>query len=264
MLDKLFIEEYVKRNNIPNNPRRILTEYLQSEILSMLYTSKFGKHLSFLGGTCLRFVYNLDRFSEDLDFNLIEKDLEYEVLAKHTKNKLEELGFKVDTRVKEIENIFIIFFKFSEVMLQMGLSAFLDQKILIKFEIDPNPQKNINYESRQIFSYGKNFNVIANTLQTLFAQKTLALFLRPYQKGRDFYDMIWFLAQKNLEPEYKILQEKGYKISNKQELIAEMKKVVSKLNLKQAARDVEPFLFYPEKAKWIERFGDYLDGAETG
>ena len=260
MLDRNFLEDYIEKNNIPKNPRRYLVEYLQSEILSILYNSKYGRHLSFLGGTCLRFVYGIERFSEDLDFDLIKPGLSYGELAEYFEKKLSEQGFLVDTRAKKTENIFIIFIKFSEVMGQIGLSAQADQKIKIKFEVDPTPYKSIKYESRTISTYGKTFNVIANTLESLFAQKILALKLRPYQKGRDFYDSVWFLAQKNLEPNYKILAEKGIKIKNKKELVVELKKIISKLDLKQAAKDVEPFLFYPEQAKWILDLPKYLDG----
>ena len=89
MLDKIFLENYRKRQNIPENPRRNLTEYLQSEILFSLYNSKYGKQISFMGGTCLRFVYNIERFSEDLDFELIGKDkLVFIELAKFFEKEL--------------------------------------------------------------------------------------------------------------------------------------------------------------------------------
>ena len=144
-------------------------------------------------------------------------------------------------------------------MKEMGLSGMDNQKLTIKFEIDPTPQKNIEYETKQIFSYGKTFNIVANTEETLFAQKIIALKFRPYQKGRDFYDIIWFMSQKNIEPNYKLLGEKGLRIKNRRELKIEMKKIISKLDLKQAAKDAERFLFYPEKAKWIADFGKYLE-----
>jgi predicted nucleotidyltransferase component of viral defense system len=259
MLDKIFLEDYVKRNNIPQNPRRYLTEYLQSEIIHVLYNSKYGNHLSFLGGTCLRFTYGIERFSEDLDFDLIKPGLNYEEVAKHLERKLKEQGFLVDVRVKKTENIFIIFVKFSEVMKQMGLSEFPDQKIKIKFEVDPTPYKNIKYESKTIATYGKTFNIISNTLPTLFAQKIIALKLRPYQKGRDFYDIVWFLAQKNIEPNYEILKEKNISINNRQGVVSELRKIISGLDLKQAEKDVERFLFYPEQAKWILELPKYLD-----
>jgi len=266
MFDKNFLEDYIKRNNIPNNPRRCLVEYLQSEILEILYTSKYGNYLSFLGGTCLRFAYGIERFSEDLDFDAIRLGLNYAELAKYLKKKLEERGFSIDTRAKKTENIFIIFLKFSQVLQQMGLTELMDQKIKIKFEVDPTPYKNIAYESKTISAYGKMFNIISNTLPTLFAQKIIALKCRPYQKGRDFYDLVWFLAQKKLEPNYAILQEKNFfgekpacRQAGKQELIFELQKIISVLDLKQAVKDVSPFLFYSEQAKWILQLPEFIE-----
>lgn len=262
MLDKFFLEDYIKRNGIPNVPRRVLTEYLQSEILAVVFNSKFGSHLSFLGGTCLRFVHKIERFSEDLDFDLIKAGLDYEELAKFIGKKLRELGFPADTDVKTRENVITVNVKFSEVMKEMGLSDLSDQKLKIKFEIDPAPRENIHYESKHISVYGKSFNIISNTLDTLFAQKILAITFRPYQKGRDFYDLVWFLAQKNIEPSYEILKEKGIKIKNRQELVKFLEDQAEKSDLKQAARDVERFLFYPEQAQWILKLPEYLKGFE--
>jgi predicted nucleotidyltransferase component of viral defense system len=262
MLDKFFLEDYVKRSGIPNIPRRILTEYLQSEILAVVYNSKFGRHISFMGGTCLRFVYKMERFSEDLDFDLINDGLDYIELAKFIKKKLRELGFSVETFTKKRMNVITVEVRFSQVMKEMGLSVMDDQKLKIKFEIDPNPLKKIKYESIFISSYGKNFNVISNTPETLFAQKVLAINFRPYQKGRDFYDLVWFLSQKNLEPNYAIFKEKGIAVENRRELIDFLEKQAEKSDLKQAAKDVEKFLFYPEQAKWILNLPQYLKSFE--
>lgn len=262
MLDKFFLEDYIKRSGIPNVPRRVLTEYLQAEILAIVFNSKFGPHLSFLGGTCLRFVHRIERFSEDLDFDLIKPDLDYDALAKFLGKKLRELGFPADATVKKTENIIIINVKFSQVMKEMGVSDLEDQKLKIKFEIDPTPYASIRHESRQVFAYGKSFNIISNTLETLFAQKILAIIFRPYQKGRDFYDLVWFLSQKKIEPNYEIFKEKGIKIANRQELIDFLKEQAKKSDLEQAVRDVERFLFYPEQAKWILKLPEYLKGFE--
>jgi predicted nucleotidyltransferase component of viral defense system len=233
---------------------------LQAEILAVLYNSKFGPYLSFLGGTCLRFAYKIERFSEDLDFDLIKKNLDYDELAKFIEKKLKEQGMLVQAIVKKTENIIIISVRFSQIMREMGLSDLDDQKLKIKFEIDPVPYKNITFESRQVFAYGKNFNIIANKLETLFAQKILAIIFRPYQKGRDFYDLVWFLSQKNIEPNYEIFKEKGIKIKNRKELIEFLEKQAQKSDLDQAVKDVERFLFYPEQAQWILKLPQYLDG----
>ncbi len=257
--NKDFFRKYAEEKRIPHRDRDILKEYLQTHILKALSLSSYDDALSFLGGTCLRFAHGIDRFSEDLDFDLVKKKgFSIHKLQKELVRNIELSGFNLDTKVKTTANIHIIYFKFKDVLQEFGFKVSKDEKFLIKFEIDFSPYKNIHTEMKLVDSFNEKFPIVVNTLETLFAQKVLALFLRPYQKGRDFYDLIWFLAQKNLEPEYKIFKEKGYNIKNKQELIAEMKRVVSKLNLKQAARDVEPFLFNPEKAKWIERFDKYL------
>lgn len=265
MLGKEFITSYAKENAIPLNGRRLLTEYLQSEILAILYNSKFGKNLAFLGGTCLRFAYKIDRFSEDLDFDLVGGEkVDFKELAKYSKKKLNELGFIVDIKLKKTEAIYILKISFEKILWQWGLSPLESQKVRIKFEIDPTPFKNIVYESKRVDAYGKSFPVLVNTRSTLFAQKLIALFFRPYQKGRDFYDSIWFLAQKKLEPNYDIFQEKGLRIKNRNQVAKELRKRVSKLDLKKAAKDVEKFLFYPAQAQWILDFEQYLNDWEGG
>lgn len=259
MLDKKFLEEYIKKNGIPQKPRQNLTEYLQAEILAVLYGSDYGQFLSFIGGTCLRFAYNIERFSEDLDFDLIKSGFDCGGLAKYLEKKLRELGFKADTRAKKTENIFIIYVRFSSVMKEMGLSGMDGQKLMIKFEVDPDPPKHIKFESRRVNAYGKAFSIVSNELDSIFAQKVLAIMKRPYQKGRDFYDLVWLLGQKNLEPNYKILQEKEIAVANRAELVEMLQKKVAKSDLKQAVKDVEKFLFHPEQAKWILDLPKYLE-----
>lgn len=258
--DKNYFKKYVQEKNMPWRERDILREYLQTQILKALSLSKYNDAVAFLGGTSLRFIYGIDRFSEDLDFDLVKKNgFDIFRLEKDLAKRIGLLGFYLDTRVKTTENIHIIFFKFKNVLQEFGFRVDKNEKFLIKFEIDPNPYKNIKSETKFLDSFNERFPVLINTLPTLFAQKIIALKLRPYQKGRDFYDLVWFLAQKNIEPNYKILKEKDIKISNKSGLVKEMKKIISRLDLKRAAKDVEPFLFYPEQAKWILELPKYLD-----
>jgi predicted nucleotidyltransferase component of viral defense system len=104
--------------------------------------------------------------------------------------------------------------------------------------------------------------MLVNSLETLFAQKVVAVIFRPYQKGRDFYDLVWFLSQKSIEPNYEIFKEKKLEINNRQALIEFLKNQAKKSDLKQAAKDVERFLFYPEQAKWILKLPEYLKSFE--
>jgi len=261
--NKDFFKKYAQERNIPWQERNILLEYLQTQILKALSLSSYNDSLSFLGGTCLRFAHGINRFSEDLDFDLLKKEgFEIEKLMQEISRKLTLQGFEVDTRTKTTENIHIIFFKFKQVLREFGLNVPQDEKFLIKFEIDFGPYKNIQTETKFSDSFNERFPMLTNTLETLFAQKILAIIFRPYQKGRDFYDLVWFLSQKNIEPNYAIFKEKKISISNRQELIDFLQEQAKKCNLQQAVKDVERFLFYPEQAQWILKLPEYLKSFE--
>ena len=257
--DKDFFRKYAQERNIPWQDRNVLLEYLQTQILKALSLSKFNDSVSFLGGTCLRFAYGIDRFSEDLDFDLIKKkEFDVDELMNDIKSRLQLQGFEIDVRIKTTEKIHIIFFKFKNVLREFGFNVHRDEKILIKFEIDFDPYENIATETKFADSFNERFPMMVNSKETLFAQKVLAIVFRPYQKGRDFYDLVWFLSQRNLEPNYEIFRETGIAIENRQELIGFLREQAKKSDLVQAAKDVERFLFYPEQAQWILKLDDYL------
>ncbi len=261
--NKDFFKKYAEERSIPWQDRNILLEYLQTQILKVLSLSAFNDTLSFLGGTCLRFAHGIDRFSEDLDFDLVKKEgFDLEVLMADIEKRLELQGFQVDARTKTTENIHIIFFRFKNVLQEFGLDAEKNEKILIKFEIDFNPYESAHTEVRFSDSFNERFPMRVNTLETLFAQKVVAIIFRPYQKGRDFFDLVWFLSQRNLEPNYAIFQEKNLPISNRQELISFLLEQAKKSDLEQAARDVKRFLFHPEQAEWILKLPEYLKSFE--
>lgn len=261
--NKDFFRKYAQEKNIPWQEKNILLEYLQTQILKALSLSKFNDSISFLGGTCLRFAHNIDRFSEDLDFDLIKKEgFKIEGLTQDIKGRLELQGFDVDARAKTNEKIHTIYFRFKNVLREFGLNAHRDEKVLVKFEIDYNPFKNIQTETKFSDSFNERFPMHVNTLETLFAQKIVAIIFRPYQKGRDFYDLVWFLSQKNIEPNYEIFKEKRIDIKNRLELVKFLEEQAKKSDLKQAAKDVERFLFYPEQAQWILKLPEYLKSFE--
>ncbi|MFA6160248.1 MAG: nucleotidyl transferase AbiEii/AbiGii toxin family protein [Parcubacteria group bacterium] len=257
--DKKYFRDYCQGKNIPWRERDILREYLQTQILKVLSVSNFNDTVSFLGGTSLRFIHNIERFSEDLDFDLLKKEnFDINQMGKEIAGKLELLGFSLDTKIKTTENIHIIYFKFKNILQEFGFNVQKNEKIMIKLEIDFDPYKNIEVETKFVDSFGERFPILINTLPTLFAQKIIALKLRPYQKGRDFYDLVWFLAQKNIEPNYAIFQEKNIAVKNKKELIVELAKIISTSNLEQAIKDVSPFIFQGTQVKWILKLPEMI------
>lgn len=261
--NKDFFKKYAEERNIPWQDRNILLEYLQTQILKALSLSRFNDSISFLGGTCLRFAYGINRFSEDLDFDLVKKEgFDIGELMADIQSRLELQGFQVDARTKTTENIHIVFFRFKNVLREFGLDVQENEKILIKFEIDFDPYESVHTETRFSDSFNERFPMLVNSLDTLFAQKVVAIIFRPYQKGRDFYDLVWFLSQREMEPNYAIFKEKNLEINNRQELIEFLKNQAKKSDLGQAAKDVERFLFYPEQAKWILKLPEYLKSFE--
>lgn len=261
--DKKYFKAYCESKNIPWRERDLLREYLQTQILKALSLSSYGDAVSFLGGTSLRFIHNIERFSEDLDFDLLKKDgFIVDNLGNELKKDLERLGFNLDIKVKTTENIHIIYLKFKNILQEFGFKIPRDEKFFIKFEIDFSPYVSIKTETRFVDSFNERFPILINTLPTLFAQKIIALKMRPYQKGRDFYDLVWFLAQKNIEPNYAVLQEKNILVKNKKELIIELQKIISVLDLKQAVKDVSPFLFHSEQANWILNLPEFINNLE--
>ncbi|MBI2439707.1 MAG: nucleotidyl transferase AbiEii/AbiGii toxin family protein [Candidatus Moranbacteria bacterium] len=260
---KDFFKKYAEERNIPWQDRNILLEYLQTQILKALSLSKFNDSISFMGGACLRFAYGINRFSEDLYFDLVKKEgFHIEELMADIRNKLDMQGFQVDARTKTTENIHTIYFRFKDVLWEFGLNVQENEKMLIKFEIDFNPFKKARTETKFSDSFNERFPLLVNSLETLFAQKVVAIIFRPYQKGRDFYDLVWFLSQKDLEPNYALFKEKKLDITNRHMLVEFLTQQARKSNLEQAAKDVERFLFYPEQAKWILKLPEYLQSFE--
>lgn len=188
-----------------------LLEIIQEIALLGLWRAKFFEKAVFYGGTALRILYGLDRFSEDLDFSLLTKTSDFDLKTYHhsVARELQSLGFEVTLEEKKktinsaIQSAFIKA-NTKEHFLRIGLPV-SDQKRLhtnkllkIKFEVDTDPplKFNVNYLP---LTFPGPFSVATMTLPDLFAGKMHALLFREYKgwvKGRDWYDFLWFLGQK--------------------------------------------------------------------
>src|SRR3989338_8748693 len=105
MLNEFFLKtlgEEGKRLNIPANKNRaLIREYLQTRIIAYLYGKEGASKISFIGGTSLRLLRGLDRFSEDLDFdnlNLTSKQIE--ILFQDISSQLNREGFEAYCTIK--------------------------------------------------------------------------------------------------------------------------------------------------------------------
>jgi hypothetical protein len=140
-------------------------------------------------------------------------------------------------------------------MQKAGLKVPKNQKLAIKFEIDTNPHSGYN---TQVLKFSKiyTFNITAFDLPSMFAVKLHACYCRKYAKGRDFYDLMWYIGN-NILPNFILLSNAIKQTERKKLNIGEhnikdfIENIIKKTDFAAVQKDVAPFLFYPEEAKVI-------------
>jgi predicted nucleotidyltransferase component of viral defense system len=241
-----------------------LKEIIQEICLLGLWRAKFFEKAAFYGGSCLRLFYKLDRFSEDLDFSLLETNEDFFLSGYFAaiKDEIESYGFNIeiieniDKQQSQIESAFI---KTNTKihLLMIGLSQSevnnipRNQLIRIKFEIDKDPPLDFNTETKFLLN-PLPFGVKVFVPSDLFAGKMHALLCRAWKqrvKGRDWYDFIWFV-QNNIPLNLKHLKarlvqtghfEKDEALS-KEKLCSLLKTKIESLDIVLVKKDVLPFI----------------------
>lgn len=194
------IKDAEKNGINENDIHNLIREYLQVLILKAIYQSKYGSGLSFMGGTCLRICHDLKRYSEDLDFALDKKipGYSFQELNKIIADFLKNTNFEVDLKISHDKVVQKSYIRVGKVLHLFGVSALKSQKINIKLEIDTSPVKVDNDELETFFitKFNEMFPILKHNDETLFAGKVCAVFNRKYVKGRDFYDLLWYLNRR--------------------------------------------------------------------
>lgn len=189
--------------------RSALREIMQEVALTGLYRSGFFEKAAFYGGTALRIFHGLPRFSEDLDFSLLEKNAEFSLdpFMKAILLEFESLGMKVSVRSKEKAKVSAIesaFLKSETLWNEFSLDEILlfnrseePINLKIKLEVDTQPPLGFYTEEKLLLKpiscYIKCFS-----LADLFAGKMHALLFRKWKnrvKGRDWFDLEWYIKQ---------------------------------------------------------------------
>jgi predicted nucleotidyltransferase component of viral defense system len=254
--------DLIKQNiiKIPDNETKIhlLREFLQLLILKIIYDKDYFKNLSFVGGTALRLLYGLRRFSEDLDFSLINKvGYDFDKFLKKIAYELEKYSLSVEIKKDEKEPIQSAMIKFKDILYNLGLSRQRGQKLSVKLEIDSNPPEGWNTELSLISKHFV-FTVLHFDIPSLYATKIHACFFRKYIKGRDFYDLIWFLGKKAI-PNFELLnnaieQTEKKKINlNKGNFIDFLKEKLANIDFAKVRKDVERFIEDKNELKLLDK-----------
>lgn len=236
--------------------RNLLREYLQYKILDVIFSSRYGQKLAFMGGTAIHIAHGLPRFSEDLDFD--NRGLTrggFRILTQTVAKRLALEGYVIETGVS-FKGAFSADIKVRDLLFESGLSGHRTEKILIK--LDAQPQKFKYIPERVVinkFDVFLGINVVPADI--LLAQKFYAILARKRAMGRDFYDAV-FMSGK-AKPDFSYLKERAG-ISDKERLKSALLEACARLDFKLLARDVEPFLFSPDDAKKILLFPEYVKG----
>lgn len=177
-----------------------LKEIAQEIALMILARAGFFREAAFQGGTCLRILYGLERFSEDLDFVLIrpDKQFDWSIYLQSMSEEFSNYGYSLEVinKNKVDKAVRIAFLKADSMGGVLILRDITTQrkKLLIKLEIDTNPPAGSQFDLKYL-DFPMPFSVKTQDLSSLFAGKMHALLCRNYTKGRDWYDFIWYVSR---------------------------------------------------------------------
>lgn len=247
---KQIVEEKKKRNYSNSVIINSLKEYLQFPVLNFIYNSNKYNKFIFTGGSCLQICYGLPRLSEDLDFDLEKEDYQKldlekmgaEIVGYFKKRFLFDIQYKVQGNAR-------LYLKF-DVLKELGLLYGKGSSLLyVKIEPDLTMFEKFQEEPIAISNYGFNFVARSYPLSFLMASKIIAILKRKWFKGeenevnikgRDFYDLYWYL-EKNVKPDMDALKSL-LGISSEKELKERLwEKIEKDVDEKKLAYDLQNF-----------------------
>jgi len=258
---KDYLQQILKGVDHPILARCLAREYLQARLLQSLQDRGAFNTWVFQGGTALRFLYAIPRFSEDLDFALVQPGMpvDFRDNVTNANRVFAAEGYEAGVRINDRRTVKSAFVSVKGLLFELGLSAHASETLSIKVEIDSNPP-----EGAKVVSTVVRRHVVLNLRHhdktSLLAGKLHAFLARRHVKGRDIYDLIWYLSDRtwpepNLELLNNALAQTGWQgpqvtAENWRQLVARR---VEMLDWKQVVADVEPFLERPADIALLTR-----------
>lgn len=251
---KNYYPDYLSGNIVFH--KYILKEYILLLILDYLSTTPFIRKIIFIGGTSLRLRKNIDRFSEDLDFDCKSfSKAEFIEMTGGIIKFLQNNSLRVEAKDRNDKKLkaFRRNIHFPELLFEMGLTGHKEERFLIKIECQ---DQLVNYkpEIGNIKGCGFFFPMPVPPDAVLCAMKVAAMLNR--QKGRDFYDSMFLLSE--TLPDFKFLS-KRCGISNLDELKQAAAKLIKTVDLKSKMRDFEHLLFNKSNSARILRVSEFFN-----
>lgn len=193
------LREYAPANAVEQD--HVLQEMMQHYVLAALARAGLFREAIFHGGTCLRIVNGISRFSEDLDFLLKQPDPEFrwQPYLEAVRKDCAAEGIVFAVQDKEAANTAVrkAFLKTDSIgkilVMDLPFERLAARKLRMKLEIDINPPMGSAFTTRYI-TFPVTAALTTQTLESSFALKLHALLCRSYVKGRDWYDFVWYVA----------------------------------------------------------------------
>ncbi len=232
----------------------VLREYLQNYLLFLMQKVGMMESLCFVGGTALRFLYRIRRYSEDLDFSADEhwSAADFTAYMKKIETGLHKAGYVCTLQLKGEKVVQKAKIGFSQLLFEVGLSHRKEQKVSIHLEIDANPPPGWKVE-KTIVDLHLPVALRHYEISSMFAGKLHAIFMRPYTKGRDIYDLFWYRSkQKDLLPNFTLLNNaivqtaEGFPEINEANWLELLTAKLDGLDWNLVEKDVLPFLEFRE------------------
>ncbi len=247
---KEYLFELVRSAVSATEGRNKAREYLQARILGCLQRAGAMSPLAFHGGTALRFLYASPRHSEDVDFALEGDRAQYDFRGylRVIERQLGAEGYAVQITVRERKVVHIAFVRFRGLLHELGLSPQREEVLSVKLEVDTNPPAGAGLAATVVRRH-VTLHLQHHDRPSLLAGKLHAILQRPYTKGRDVFDLFWYLSdpawpEPNLTLLNNALSQTGWtgeRLTEKnwRELVANRLREVA---WDRVADDVSPFL----------------------
>lgn len=246
----------------PETKRIVLKEVLQAQVLDYLYNHAHYRRLNFYGGTCLHVVYGLNRLSEDLDFDN-QAGLDLGTLADDVKQffrRTFDFGEVTTKNQRGAGGILRVTARFP-VLSALGLSAHQNEALHLKIEVSPQEQVAI-IQHTPVLVHGRSLVAAHFSLETMMAGKMLACLERNFEsgrsgaqiKGRDFYDLLWFMQQRVQPLEDKLARDgrQAYTVSS---AMLALQKKIARIPARDLAVDLLPMFETRSFIEaWLEAF----------
>ena len=249
LFDKMVAEEKLRHPAQGDNAQH---EVMQKIALAGLARGGFFERAAFYGGTCLHLLHGMERYSEDMDFSLLEPDLKFcfEDYFPAVVEEFKLAGKDVEIKMKHkgqpsaIESAFL---KESSDVFDIGFTT--EKRLKVKVEVDIDPPPCFKTEMIPVVS-PRTFWARAYDLPGLYAGKVSAALFRKWKtrvKGRDWYDLVWYIAN-NVELDMTHLIERAKEsepkadVSTPEKLLAAFDAKIDAIDFERAKEDVVPFI----------------------